>query len=101
MKSSFAWRLLTEPDNLENNIEALYPGQGVLRAVAVDNRKGSDPSSFDASEANGDTVLVEQAGQIISAAQRMKHSGSVRTIASYSITVAIGLMLSVMAFVAL
>ena len=61
MKSSFAWRLLTEPNNLENNIETLYPGQGGLRAVAVDNRKGSDPSSFDASEANGDTVLVEQA----------------------------------------
>lgn len=50
MKSSFSWRLLMEPDKLDQNLEILYPGQGKIRAAAVDGRKEEDPSAFDASD---------------------------------------------------
>lgn len=46
MKSSFSWRLLMEPDKLESNLEILYPGNGEMRAAAVDGIKEKDPSSF-------------------------------------------------------
>ncbi|CDH48658.1 endoglucanase e-4-like [Lichtheimia corymbifera JMRC:FSU:9682] len=53
LKSSFSWRMLMEPDNLDKNIDILYPGKGAIRAAAVDGNRANaeDPSAYDASAA--------------------------------------------------
>lgn len=75
MKSSFSWRLLMEPDKLDQNLEVLYPGNGEMRAAAVDGIKEKDPSSYHV-ERSGVRGAISNNNDNNSKDPQQKHSGS-------------------------
>ena len=43
MQSSYSWRLLTEPHETSRHLDVLYPGQGAIRAAALEGRNDVSP----------------------------------------------------------
>ncbi|KAI8973947.1 Six-hairpin glycosidase-like protein [Pilobolus umbonatus] len=51
MESSFSWKLLTEPyDQLHNQINVLYPGEGEIKVAALEGKSPEDLKEIEAFE---------------------------------------------------
>ncbi|KAG1117567.1 hypothetical protein G6F42_013404 [Rhizopus arrhizus] len=95
MKSSFTWKLLTEPqDQIHKQLDVLYPGQGMVKAAALEGKTladlkamgikvGGDDENEDDAEDDDDGNKVKAAGlDAKSKSHRSKQaSGAAKTMA--------------------
>ncbi|KAI7892731.1 Six-hairpin glycosidase-like protein [Mucor mucedo] len=72
MKSSYAWKLLSDPqDKIHEHLEVLYPGRGLAKAAALDGKTVEDLKSMGVVVDN-----VQQDGDISGASDTSKQTTS-------------------------
>ena len=90
MKSSYAWKLLTEPpEKMHEQLEVLYPGQGLSKAAALEGKTLADLKAIGIKLNANDTDSVSGDAISASAQTEVKSSDTSKTISITLFTYAV------------